>query len=208
MISPRFLIPTGLLLGLALVPTIIHHYAATTSHDGLTTAAVNGPFAGYIVESTDRREKWVTETFSSKDWLENRYTGAAGEQVLLFVARAYDLKRLYHHPEIGILRGVDLEREELVSTAGMPGIPVHFMRERDNIGAAAYVILYDGEFIGNPITMQLKSSLKMLFSASKPLTLFFVYDSNLRRNAEFGTSPAAPVLAEAVNRFTSQSPGS
>ena len=208
MISPRFLLPTGLLLALALVPTVIHHYVATTSHDGLTAGAVNGPFSNYTVESTDRREKWVAQTFASKDWLENRYTGATGEQVLLFVARSYDLKRLYHHPEIGLLRGVDLEREALVSAASMPNIPVHFMRERDGTGAAAYVMLYDGEFVANPITMQLKSSLEMLFSASKPLTLFFVYDRNLQGKAEFDTSPAAHVLAEAVNRFNLQDPDS
>jgi hypothetical protein len=204
MISSRFLIPVSLLIVLALVPTVIHYYAAATTDDGLTVNAINRSIEGFRVESTARRARWVEETFASKDWFENRYTGVNGESVLLFVARSYDLKRLYHHPEIGILRGVDLEREKVVKIASMPDIPIHFLRKRSGAGVAAYVLLYDGEFVENPIIMQLKTSLEMLFSASKPLTLFFVYDSMLQRDSGFEASPAAPVLAEAINSFSLQ----
>jgi hypothetical protein len=204
-ISFRYLVPVSLLLMLALVPTVIHYYAAATNYDGLTAQAVNRPFDGFTDEPTARRAQWVEDTFASKDWFENRYTGVNGESVLLFVARSYDLKRLYHHPEIGILRGVDLERAEIIRTAGMPDIPVHFAKVRSGAGAAAYVLLYNGEFIENPITMQLKISLEMLFSARKPLSLFFVYDSTLQRDAGFVSSPAAQILAEAINRFSLQS---
>ena len=204
MISSRFLVPVSLLLTLALVPTVIHYYAATTTSDGLTAHAVNRPLEGFTGEQTARRAKWVEDVFASNDWFEKRYTGVNGESVLLFVARSYDLKRLYHHPEIGILRGKDMQRETIVSTASMPDIPVHFFRERKGTGAGAYVLLYDGEFIDNPITMQLKTSLEMLFSARKPLSLFFVYDSMLQQDAGFGSSPAAYILAEAIDRFSSQ----
>ena len=204
MISSRFLIPVMLLIVLALVPTVIHYYAKATSHDGLTTQVVNRPFDGFTDEPTARRAQWVEDTFASKDWFENRYTGVSDERVLLFVARSFDLKRLYHHPEIGILRGVDLEKEKVVKIASMLDIPIHFLRKRTGAGVAAYVLLYDGEFIENPITMQLKRSLEMLFSARKPLSLFFVYDSMLQRDAGFEASPAAHILAEAINRFSLQ----
>jgi len=204
MISSRFLMPVMLLIVLALVPTVIHYYAAATTDDGLTVNAINRSIEGFRVESTARRARWVEETFASNDWLENRYTDADGAKALLFVARSYDLKRLYHHPEIGILRGVDLERGNIIRIASLPGIPIHFFRERSGAGAAAYVLLYDGEFVENPIIMQLKTSLQMLFSPSKPLTLFFVYDSILQRDSGFEVSPAAPVLAEAINSFSLQ----
>ena len=126
------------------------------------------------------------------------------ELALLFIARSFDLKRLYHHPEIGLLRGSDFDRKEIIKIASMPGIPIHFLREHSGTGVAAYALLFDGEFVDNPIAMQLKTSLEMLFSASKPLTLFFVYDSMLQRDSGFEASPAAPVLAEAINRFSLQ----
>ena len=204
MISSRFLVPVSLLLALALVPTVLHYYVAITSDDGLTVQAINISLESGRVGSTARRAKWVEDTFASTDWLENTYADADGGKVLLFVARSYDLKRLYHHPEIGIVRGVDLERERVIKIASMPDIPIHFLRERSGAGVAAYVLLYDGEFIDNPITMQLKTSLEMMFRARKPLTLFFVYDNMLQRRSGFESSPAALILAKAINSFSLQ----
>jgi hypothetical protein len=204
MISSRFLVPVSLLLALTLVPTVVHYYVAITPDDGLTVQAINIELDRVRAGSTARRAGWVEDTFASKDWLENSYTDADGRKVLLFVARSFDLKRLYHHPEIGLLRGADFDREKVIKAASMPEIPIHFLRKRSGAGAAAYVLLFDGEFVDNPIAMQLKTSFEMLFSASKPLTLFFVYDSMLHRDSVFEASPAAPVLAEAINSFSLQ----
>ncbi len=47
MISSRYALIVGLLLGLALVPTVIHSYYGLMDQDGLATAAVDAEFDGF-----------------------------------------------------------------------------------------------------------------------------------------------------------------
>jgi hypothetical protein len=191
-------------LAVALVPTIIHNYVGAKVEDGLRASDINTTLAGFPSNPTNRRAAWVKDTFDSHDWMERRYIGTGGENILLFAARSYDLKRLYHHPEIGILRGVDLEKEEIKRLPGMPDVPVHALKSRMGNRLAAYVLLYNGQFIKNPIQLQFLTSVELLYSPRKPMTLLFVYDSQSRNDAPFEQSPAARILAAAVNNFLSQ----
>ena len=204
MISSRYALPVILLLALALVPTIIHSYIGATVVDGLTTRAIEVQFDRWQSEPTSRKASWVEPTFDTSDWMERRYHGPDGENVLLFVARSYDLKRLYHHPEIGILRGVDLESEGTVQLPPRPDVKVHIFRERVGGGMAGYALMYDGRFVENPVAMQLQSSLEMLFSPRKEMTLFLVYEDDLPRGSDFGESGAAHILMQAIDRFNGQ----
>lgn len=203
MISARFAIVVSILLTVALVPTIIHNYIGAIADDGLKASAISNTLAGFSSNTTARRASWVKETFDSFDWIERKYTGSHGENVLLFVARSYDLKRLYHHPEIGLLRGVSLRREEIIQIPGM-NVPIHVLKSPTGKGIAAYVLLYDGQFVKNPIHQQVLTSIKLLFSTKKPMTLFFVYDSETHHGASLELSPAINVLVAAVNSFFSQ----
>lgn len=204
MISARFGIVVSILLAIALIPTIMHDYTGAKVDDGLRVSAISTELAGLSSNATNRRAMWVKDTFDSHDWIERRYIGPGGENVLLFVARSYDLKRLYHHPEIGILRGVDLKKEGIKRLSGMPGVPVHVLKSRNEKGLAAYVLLYDGQFIEHPILQQILTSVELLFSPGKPMTLFFVYDGLAYLDASLEQSPAANILAAAVNSFLSQ----
>ena len=203
MISLRFSIPVIILLLLALVPTVLHSYMEVTVSDGLITEAIDRTLNSTRSIPTGRNHDWVSETFSSSDWIEREYNGPEG-QVLLFVARSLDPKRLYHHPEIGILRGVDLGKSESIRLVQSPDIPVSLLRDRDGRGAVAYVLLYDGKFVENPVIFQLKTSLALLFGPRRPMTLFFVYDREASAQANFDSSPAAQILEQAINSFRNQ----
>ncbi len=69
---------------------------------------------------------------------------------------------------------------------------------------AAFVLLYDGKFIDNPILHQIQDSLKQLVSAGKPMTIFYIVDDNAPKTIEFNQSPAASLLNKAIKDFMAQ----
>ena len=204
MISTHFSLPVSLLLVLTLVPTIIHTYSGAVFDDGLTTKAIGNSHDAYKSEPTTRNAAWVERTFDTTDWLERIYTGPEGKNILLFAARSYNLKKLYHHPEIGIIHGTDLEKTGITRLGETGDIPVHLFRGRTGGGIAGYALLYDGIFIENPVKLQLQTSFEQLFSLRKNITLFFVYDSRHPRNVQFEPSPSAEILQQAINSFRNQ----
>ena len=206
MISDRYSFPVAILIALTLIPTIIHTYTGATHDDQLTTRAIKSHFGSYNSTSTTRKPAYIKNTFDSDDWIERKYTGPGNSKVQLFVARSLDLKRLYHHPEIGILYGVDLVNKGIISMGDTEEIPVRLLNRRTRPGTAGYAMLYDGKFVRNPVKLQVISSIKLLFSPRKPMTLFFVYDSELPADAEFKTSTAAIILEQAIKHFQSQEP--
>jgi len=205
-ISRRFTGPVTLLLGLALVPTITHSYIGARADDGRVTGAIRPTLGGFVSEPTDRRAAWVAKNFDSDDWIERRYTGTDGSSVLLFVARSFDLKRLYHHPELAVLYGHDFDDGGVVGLPDMPAVLVRQLNRRAAGGGtpAAYALFYDGSFVENPITLQLRTSLALVVGPRKPITLFMVLDEKAPPGAPFATSPAAKVLAEAITSFLDQ----
>lgn len=201
MISKRFASAVSVLLGLALVPTVLHSYLDGKTQDVLTTKHISTTFAGASFTPTERPPAWGKDVFDSDDWIERRHQGANGESLLLFVARSYDHKRLYHHPELALLRGRDLMNAGTIRLTSGPDLPLHVLRARTGTGTAAYVLLYEGEFVENPILFQLHTSWKSLFGTAKPMTLFLVYDSQLPSNGSLAGSRAARVLEEAIQQF-------
>ena len=176
MTSARYAVTVSVLLAIALVPTFIHSYVGARIDDGLVTQAISSPLIGLVSERTDRRAQWVEEIYDSVDWIERRYTGADGSNVRLFVARSYNLKRLYHHPELGVARGIDLHRPVVMPLPELNGASVYVLTAQTGKGIVAYTLLYDDELISDPIALQVRSSLEQIFNAKKPMTLFLVYD--------------------------------
>jgi hypothetical protein len=194
-------------LGLALVPTVLHSYAGLRADDGLTVAAIPPRLAGFSSRATDRRPDWVQRTFDSTDWLERRYA-AGSNGVLLFAARSFDAKRLYHHPELAIAYGYDLDGSSITRLPAMPEIPVHVLRpEAPTAGLALYALLYDDAFVGDPYLFQLRMAGTMLFSPKRAMTLFFVHDPGAAPDAPLETTPAAVVLLDAIRAFRTQAAG-
>jgi hypothetical protein len=205
MISTRFSPAVALVLGLALVPTIIHSYVGSDVPDGRRAAAIGESLDGLSSTPTERNAAWVQRVLKSDDWVERRYTGE-GRNLLLFAARSYDAKTLYHHPELALVRGVDLESEGIVRAPRMPDLPMHVLAARTGAKryVAAYALIYDGRFIDDPLRFQIRTAGELLFSGRKPLTLIFVSDTNAPAGVALPDTPAASLLVEAVRSFTAQ----
>ena len=204
MISSRYALPVSLVLMLALIPTVIHSYLGLKTDDGLSVKKIKPELGNYNSEPTNRQPGWGEETFGSVDWIERAYTDEQGKTLRLFVGRSYDHKRLYHHPELALSYAKDLRSEGRIRLHGQPEIPVNLLRNEMRPNMAAFALLYDGKFIDNPISHQIRDSLKQLISARKPMTLFYIADDNAPKNTAFIQSPAASLLNKAIKDFMAQ----
>jgi hypothetical protein len=204
MTSARYALPVALVLMLALIPTVIHSYLGLKTDDGLSVKNIKSELGNFNSAPTNRQPGWGEETFGSEDWIERAYTDEQGKSLRLFVGRSYDHKRLYHHPELALSYAKDLRSKGKIRLPGQPEIPVNLLRNDMRPNMAAFVLLYDGKFIDNPISHQIRDSLKQLISARKPMTLFYVVDDNAPKSIEFIQSPAASLLNKAIKDFMVQ----
>ena len=204
MISTRYAPVVLVLLALALIPTVIHSYAGSTLVDGLVSAGIDPVLVGYPSKPTSRNPHWGQDIFASDDWIERNYKVAPGHKVRLFVARSYDLKRLYHHPELAVLYGQDMERAGTTSLGGNAQLPVQLLAGRARNQFAAIALLYDGEFTANPVKLQLRTALELLVSARKPMTLFMVFDDTRGIGEDINDVEAMRILKAAIDSFAAQ----
>jgi hypothetical protein len=205
-IASRFSLAVAALLGLALVPTIIHEYVGLSIDDGLVTTAVEMKLAGLSGAATGRKPSWAVEKFESNDWIERWYTGG-GERIQLLVVRSYDLKRLYHHPELAVVRSDDLASPGTVRLAHRNAVPIHVFESRrtSGRGVAMYALLYGTEFIDDAIQFQLRTAASLLGGGRRQMTLFFVYDDDVPTDVPLDDIAATRLLLGAVDSFVSQS---
>jgi len=198
MISTRYLTGTAILLALALVPTFVHSYVGLTADDGKTTARIPRELDGVQGLDTARNKTWVKENFGAEDFIERRYGG----DVTLFVARSYDAKRLYHHPELGAAYGRSYDKVTLTPIPSSSGpIPVYVLTGPG--GLASYALLYNDKFVENPMWFQATQVFSMLFGPRREMTLFFAHGPGSR---EPGTSPTMRILRAAVESFHQPGP--
>ena len=196
MISNRYLPATATLLAFALVPTVLHTYVGITESDGKTTGAISRSLADQTGVDTGRSAVWVQENFEATDFIERRYPG----EVTLFVARSYDPKRLYHHPELGAAYGRGYDSTDVVRIPKPSGaVPVHVLTGQG--GLACYVLLYDGEFVENPWSFQARQVISMLASPRRQMTLFFAHGPAA---SDATKSPVARIVVAAVDSFLAQ----
>ncbi len=205
MISSRYALPVTMLLALALIPTVFHSYLVVLIDDGRSAERIANDFGEFSSKPYNRHKaRWVKEVFDSKDWVERIYKNSRGIEVRLFVVRSYDLKRLYHHPELGVSRGVDLKSEGVFMLQGKPEMPVHLLQSSSGRGLVAYVLLQDGIFIKDPLAYQVLEAFKQIFNARKVMTLFYVSDSISPNGVDFSKTSAAFILGEAIKSFQNQ----
>ena len=208
MISARYAGFVAALVAIALIPTTIHTYLGTVVADGLTVAAIPDVLDSMPSRPTERRPAWVRNNLDSTDWLERVYT-VGGKEVTLFASRSYDAKRLYHHPELAVLRGTETTPAGVIRLETRPNLPVHLLKtEKDGRrGLAMYVLEYDGRFIENPVAFQLRTAAELLVTGRKAMTLILASDlAGEPKNPD--QAPAAALLLAAVSRFEAQAPAS
>ena len=200
MISPRYLPYLAVLLGLALVPTIIHSYADDTERDGRETSRLPMVLAGYSATPTDRDSTWGERRFESHDWVERGYV-KAGDRVRLAVVRSFDPKSLYHHPELAIAYGTPFIGVQAQRWTRRPDVPVFVLEPgRGSNAAGFYVLHYGSTFVEAPIRFQLQTAGELLLTRRKEMTLFFMLDPQLPQ-AGLERSGAADVLFAAIDAF-------
>lgn len=202
MISDRYAKVISFILALVMVPTFVHSYLGAKTDDSFRAKSISNELAGLRFADTNRNAAWVQDIFDSDDWIERRSIGTDDSRKLLFVARSFDYKKLYHHPELAILYGQDLVNGGVESI--IDNFPVHFLMARRGPGVVAYCLLHDKELIGNPLLFQLSTAMRSLVSSKKPMTLFLLYDPGLFSIEGFGDSQLGLVLRAAVDNFRSQ----
>lgn len=202
MISSRYALPVILLLALALIPTVIHSYFKLLIDDGRSVENIPLSFSDFLSKPNNQlNDRRVNGIFGSKDWIDRTYVNSSGVRIRLFVARSFDYKRLYHHPELGLSSGTDLRSEGVLMLHRKPEMPIHLFQNNDGRGQAGYVLLHEGDFIKEPLLYQISNALKQLVSARKAMTLFYVSSSNDPENIDFSDTSAAFILGESVKSF-------
>ena len=199
MIATRFLPAVCVLVALALVPTLLHSYSDGTVPDAHSTMTIPDVLAGYAGTRSKRDDQWGQRRFDSHDWIERIYR-RADDEVKLSVIRSYDAKALYHHPELAVAYGPSYTTSEIVRTSRRPEIPLHVLRTTSG-HSAVYVLLYDGQFVEDPIRFQLALAGKLLFSGRKAMTLFFLTDERGPLDPNVEKLPSLDVLFESIDRF-------
>jgi len=204
MISSRYSIPVIFLLVIAIIPTIIHNYLGATIKDGKSVHDIPSIFKDHISTPTKRYSQWGKDIFDSEEWVERNYVNTKQTKIRLFVARSYNHKRLYHHPELALSYGQNLGNKKIINILGSPEIPVHILTNNDQSKLIAYILLYDDKFIKRPIMNQLSNSVRLLFNPRKQMTLFYVSQSTSPSTSFFKESAAASLLLSVIQSFRSQ----
>jgi hypothetical protein len=193
MISTRYAPAVSLLLALAIVPTVRNSYVNAHAGDGRTTTAIPMVLAGQPGAATPRGTAWTRTTLGAEDAIERRYAS----NITLFVARSYDAKQLYHHPELAVAYGRSFSASGTRPAASRPDVPVHWLTGDDVW--ALYVLAYEEAWVSDPIRFELRRALTGLVRPREPMTLFFVHGR--------GAPPAEAeaVLMAAIDSFKAQS---
>ena len=203
--SPRYATPVALLLLLALLPTAIHSYVGLRVADRLTTAGIPTILEGYVGTPTSRRANWGERRFDATDWTERSYQ-ASDSSVRLTVVRSFDMKKLYHHPELAAADSVDWRAHGLIRLENGP-TGVHVLESAaGNRQLALYVLLYDDTFVEDPVWFQLRTAGKLLVGGRRQMTLFFVHQPEVPADQAPEKTAAASILRSAVDAFKHQGP--
>ena len=199
MIATRHLPALAALLAVAVVPTVLHSYLGPTLDDGRKTTAVSWRLNDLEGRASGRSASWVLDAYGATDFIERHY----GRDLTLFVARAFDAKRLYHHPEHGVARGDGYERTSIVHFPSRPEVPIFELTgPQDRL--SVYALLYEGEFVSDPIRFQLRNALTSLVRRRAAMTLFFVRGGTGGQARSTDASPAHALLLAAIDSFRAQ----
>jgi hypothetical protein len=197
MICLRHIPAVAALLGLTCIPTVLHSYMKSTASDERKLNRIPLQLNNSTGAQAHSGE-WVPGAFETNDFIERHY----GAALRLFVARSYNAKRLYHHPELAVAHGDDYERTRVERLAERPEVPVFVLKGREQ--TSVYALHYDTFFIANPIRFQLQHSVQLLVRPRQLMTLFFVRNAAPGPDAPLAETPEIRLLLSAVDEFLAQ----
>ena len=193
MISSRYAPAVVVLVGLALVPTILHAYIGFTAPDHATSQQVARQLGGIDGADTGRNTAWVRQYFNTTDFIERRY----GAGITLFVARGFDAKALYHHPELGLAYGQTFTSNKVLEAEASSGaVLLHVLQGED--GFACYALLYGDEFVNDPFRFEMRRAASLLFGPRREMTLFFAHGPATTAPRK---SPVTATVLAAIDSF-------
>ena len=210
MISSRYLPALSVLLVLPLVPTFIHSYAGATASDTRVVATALGSVAGYRTTPTSRAVGMGPGRISRPTTgLERRYV-SGDDDVVVTVVRLYNLKTLYHHPELACavrhgfrsIRGQTLRRNDRT-------FPFTCCRPASDVTPLAYVRAATMASASSSIPSGFNSETagQLLFSPRRPMTLFFAHDAVTAADpTDSANVEAVSLLFEAIDRYSASRP--
>jgi len=202
MISTRHSITVAILLTLALIPTIIHTYIDNVDNDGRSVKNISTTLGAFISTPSKRNDQWGKSVFNSEDWFERIYQNKENTKVRLFIANSFDLKALYHHPELALSYAQNLSHKSISTLPKQAKIPVHVLKNDDDSILVAYVLMHNDTFIKDPIKYQLSESFRLLISQKKPMTLFYTSQTGFQGNLNLESSTT--LLSLSIKEFRSQ----
>ena len=198
------------LLGLAAIPTTVHSYfGRQLSRTTCGWMPSTTTLLGWPSRPTERRRGWARAVYAATESTERLYRRPGDGEIQLFVARSYDPKKLYHHPELGVAnKGTytsSLRGDGRTTLDVHGGLPVHVLRgTTDGTGLALYALRYGDRFVENPYLFQLRSSLALLVAPRREMTLFLVHDRFADATSPVESSATASLLVAAIEDFLDQ----
>lgn len=183
-LSSRYATPVLVLLALALVPTVVNSYVGRKVVESpALREALPEVLDGSASQPTTRRASNIKKEFDSEDWVERAYMDAGGRRSVVLAVRSYDMKRLYHHPELAVTQG-QYERERVIAVPSAGGaLDVHVLEGEDGNGLVAYALLYKGRTVANPLALQIRAVPELLLTGRRPMTLLFAEEVDYRPGA-------------------------
>jgi hypothetical protein len=184
------------------VPTVVNSYVGRKVVEAPPVVEqLPTSLEGYSSTPTGRRPNAVRREFDTDDWVERSYSRSGDDSVQLMVARSYDMKRLYHHPELALSER-DYPEERLVEAGGAAGPVVLHVLEGDPDGLVVYALLYGRETVGNPYVFQLKVVPEAMLTGRRPLTLVFAEQTGPSRGRAVEETPAFALVRAALASLT------
>ena len=120
--------------------------------------------------------------------------------------RSFDAKKLYHLPEIGLVRGAAPSRRTTEGVSlGQERIPIHraYYEQADSGIFVAYMLVYNSKPVANPYLAQVLSFPRQLVRGTAPMNLFFVTGRGASRELDEMEKNGIAWLVESLGRYRS-----
>ena len=204
MIAYRYVNGAVFMLLLALPSTIGSFYRGLPAAEPALDRVVPTRLAGMTGHPTDREEAFGRRAFRTGDWIERRYQAPDGPPVLLFAARGYDLRPLFHYPENAILARDWIDRFHQVRplATGHGRLWLHTLHLTGATGdqLAGYLLLDGEEAMHEPWSFFAHRLLSTLTGAPRPAALLFAATS-LEPDRTAAHDRLERLLAEVAERY-------
>lgn len=172
--STRYAAWMAVICALGLAPVAIHSYGDLRIDDCAQPDQLASRYDWErLPEMRRERLRLLLGAFTAR---ESSVEGGLGEPKLeLSVVRSWDPKRLYYRPDHEIIEGLEPTGRELERLGSGPdALPIHVPTYPENAAiTAAYLLVYDGTPMGDPVLEQMARAPRMMLRGARPITLYF-----------------------------------